>query len=56
MKDLVVQMAVKLVIEPIFEADFSALLIRIPPEEATANGAEHNRAKRQRWLFFHGGR
>ena len=46
-KDRVVQMAVKLVIEPLFEADFHALFIRIPPEEDAANGAERDCAKRQ---------
>jgi hypothetical protein len=40
----------------IIRGRFSALLIRIPPEEDTANGAERDRAKRQRWLFFRGGR
>ena len=55
-KDRVVQMAVKLVIEPLFEADFHALLIRVPPEEDAANGAEHDCAKRQRWLLVRGGR
>ena len=54
-KDRVVQMAVKLVIEPLFEADF-LLFIRFPPEEDAANGAERNCAKHQRGLFVRGGR
>ena len=55
-KDRVVQMAVKLVIEPLFEADFHALFIWIPPEEDAANGAERDCAKRQRGVFVRGGR
>ncbi len=55
-KDRVVQMAVKLVIEPLFEADFMALFIWLPPEEDTADGAERDCAERQRRVFVRGGR
>ena len=44
-KDRVVQMAVKLVIEPCIRGRLSALFIRIPPEEDAANGARARSCK-----------
>ena len=46
LKDRVVQMAVKIVIEPLFEADFYSMLIRIPPEEDDKDSAERDRRQR----------
>ena len=55
-KDRVVQMAVKIVIEPLFEADFMPCSFRLPPEKDTADGAERDCAKRQPGVFVRGGR
>jgi retron-type reverse transcriptase len=38
-RDRVIQMAAKLVIEPIFEADFPAMQLWVPPEEECDAGA-----------------
>ena len=55
-RDRVVQRAVKIVIEPIFEADFMPCSFGFRPEEDAADGVERDRAKRQRWLLSRGGR
>jgi hypothetical protein len=46
-RDRVVQMAVKLVIEPMFEADLPSLLIRLPAETDPAHGADGDRRQHQ---------
>jgi retron-type reverse transcriptase len=35
-RDRIVQAACKIVLEPIFEADFSVVLVRVPPEAGAA--------------------
>ena len=51
-KDRVVQMAVKLVIEPLFEADFLPCSFGFRPKKTTAHGAERDCAKRQCGLLL----
>ena len=55
-KDRVVQMAVKLVIEPLFEADFLPCSLGFRSRRGHREWRwEYDCAKRQRWLFLRGG-